>query len=291
MQACRVLYLYAGAPRKSSVKAFLARMSKATGVAVYVTEMDIVRSKRHDLSRRHLQQRLLAAIKKQRYNALLASPPCNTFSRARHSAQPGPRPLRDINHPYGVPGLTAREKAAVRQGTVLAKFAIAAVHAQLASSATAMALLEHPEDLGTAARGRPASIWQWPEARALTNEPNAASIAIHQSSFGTACPKPTRLTGRLPDLHLVGAQGWPTFALKADTWARSPSRRPRLLCGDSLMTQASVPLAQPLGLASFANGWHSRSLRATRPRFAATGCAWGGDTIRAADRNTCALKR
>lgn len=211
MQACRVLYLYAGAPRKSSVKAFLARMSKATGVAVYVTEMDIVRSKRHDLSRRHLQQRLLAAIKKQRYNALLASPPCNTFSRARHSAQPGPRPLRDINHPYGVPGLTAREKAAVRQGTVLAKFAIAAVHAQLASSATAMALLEHPEDLGTAARGRPASIWQWPEARALTNEPNAASIAIHQSSFGTAYPKPTRLTGRLPDLHLVGAQGWPTF--------------------------------------------------------------------------------
>ena len=53
--------------------------------------------------------------------AIIAGPPCTTFSRAR-TGPPGPRPLRSPDHPYGLPrgALSPADNAAVAEGTYLA---------------------------------------------------------------------------------------------------------------------------------------------------------------------------
>ena len=70
-------------------------------------------------------------------------------------------------------------------------------------------LLEQPEDLGMLARGpytgqRPASMWQWPAMARVAKLPRVITLALHQSSFGTDYPKPTRLL-------LLGARHLPNF--------------------------------------------------------------------------------
>ena len=59
-------------------------------------------------------------------------------------------------------------------------------------------LLEQAEDLGVLAKGpykgqRPASMWQWPAMERVLQLPGVSTLALHQSSFGTSYPKPTRL--------------------------------------------------------------------------------------------------
>ena len=59
-------------------------------------------------------------------------------------------------------------------------------------------LLEQPEDLGMLARDpykgqRPASMWQWPAMARVLQLPGVSTLALHQTSFGTDYPKPTRL--------------------------------------------------------------------------------------------------
>ena len=49
---------------------------------------------------------LLKLIASGHFAALLVFPPCSTWSRARHSGSPGPRPLRSRQHPLGIPSLT-----------------------------------------------------------------------------------------------------------------------------------------------------------------------------------------
>ena len=74
-------------------------------------------------------------------------------------------------------------------------------------------LLEQPEDLGRLATGpykgqRPASMWQWPAMNKVANLPKVTTLALHQSSFGTGYPKPTRLlllgVRHVPDFCYVG---------------------------------------------------------------------------------------
>ena len=48
---------------------------------------------------------LLKLIASGHFAALLVFPPCSTWSMARHSGSPGPRPLRSRQHPLGIPSL------------------------------------------------------------------------------------------------------------------------------------------------------------------------------------------
>ena len=41
------------------------------------------------------------------YDLVIVAPPCNTFSRAHFRSGPGPKPLRDREHPEGFPNLDA----------------------------------------------------------------------------------------------------------------------------------------------------------------------------------------
>ena len=128
---------------------------------VHITEFDIIRSDRQDLSRASVRERLLTLIDNGKFNALLASPPCNTFSRVCFANTNGPAPVRDKDRPRGFPWATPTQKEKLRLGNLLVDFTVDALEHQIRAGGSFMALLEHPEDLGAVRDGRvPASIWQ-----------------------------------------------------------------------------------------------------------------------------------
>ncbi len=67
-----VLYLFAGLHRKASVKAFLSKICKRLGVKLVMHEVDILRSKKHDLSQEKLQEKTLNKIKERAYHVVIA---------------------------------------------------------------------------------------------------------------------------------------------------------------------------------------------------------------------------
>lgn len=70
-----------------------------------------------DLSHSHSWQVMRHIVKNCAMAAVHIAPPCGTCSRAREIAmdehQHGPPPLRDHDHPYGVPWMTSRERERV----------------------------------------------------------------------------------------------------------------------------------------------------------------------------------
>ena len=76
---------------------------------------------RSDLSSDHLWEIVLNHIRTGQVKALWFGCPCTTFSRARE-VRPGPPPLRDFDHPYGLPksSLTLQQHEQVRLGTFYA---------------------------------------------------------------------------------------------------------------------------------------------------------------------------
>ena len=50
--------------------------------------------------------------------AFVGGPPCRTVSACRY-AEPGPRPVRSEQYPFGFPDLTSQEKAMVEGDTVM----------------------------------------------------------------------------------------------------------------------------------------------------------------------------
>ncbi len=83
--------------------------------------MDIVNGPSGDMADQKRFESLLQELQADKYVAVLALPPCSTFSRARGRG-PGPRKVRGNAGPdrYGLPGLKPHEKEAVRLGTLLA---------------------------------------------------------------------------------------------------------------------------------------------------------------------------
>ena len=76
----RVLYLFAGARRKSGLARSLIIACKGTGTAVTVDEIDILRGgRRHDLLSKKRQAMFRDRIKRGYYHLTAASPPCGSF--------------------------------------------------------------------------------------------------------------------------------------------------------------------------------------------------------------------
>ena len=208
----QVLYLFAGAKRRSGLAASLRKAFRGTGMRVNVTEMDVLRGgARHDLLSKARQKRLLKRISEGEFILVVSSPPCGTFSRARHANRQGPRPVRSKVFPRGFPWLQGRTKKHVKDANELVDFTVKALSAQHVTN-PGLTLLEHPEDLGKVAGEFPGSIWQLPDIRALISSEGVVTCAVNQAQYGTSYPKPTRLVGRLPGLELQAAQGWPAFS-------------------------------------------------------------------------------
>lgn len=155
-------------------------------------EMDLVRGADHDVLKEPVWTELVRFIKEFRPFCIIATPPCSTYSRARHlyKRHPGPRPIRSREHPGGFPWLSDEKMEQAQQGTALATKAWDLC--ELAEEVGSFYLSEFPEDLGATDTGVPASLWQMPQFANNLVKKGMQTFAIFQCEFGAATPKPTR---------------------------------------------------------------------------------------------------
>ena len=198
----RIIYIFAGAERQGDIGRYLQQL----GVVDSLLQFDLQRSHTHDLTEDGLWQHIFRLLGQEEW-ILLASPPCETFSRVRHR-HPGPKPLRSSSYPRGFPWLSQQHALQVEQANYFLDQTVTAC--QLAWQY----FLEHPEDLGvTPDKEIPASIWQWPSIRELQVSTRAITFAVFQCSFEAATSKPTRFLTNLQALvrqppHFAT---WPKF--------------------------------------------------------------------------------
>ncbi len=155
-------------------------------------EWDILRDPSHDLTVDHNWQTVLDKIASGGFDFIVAAPPCNTFSRARHNRKHlGPRPIRSIDYVRGFPWLKDADKQRVDQANLLVERTLEACAA--GHSQTTAFLIEHPEQLGIANGLIPASIWDWPEFKDLQENTGLIQGALFQCLWEAPTSKPTRL--------------------------------------------------------------------------------------------------
>lgn len=220
----RILYLFSGKQRKTSVGSYVKDMAATNKREVEVVEYDMEISPDHDLMDADLRQRLLGEIREGKFHMLLVTPPCSTWSRVRGANARGPPMIRSREYPWGFPWLSRRHQRDQQLGNGLVTLMIEAVQAAQESGSrghgTTYVFVEHPEDLGTIWREEdgkelhPASIWQLPAVRALVEQDPTGrlrTVAFCQCCFGAAYRKPTRLLTDLPAIHQWGPRSWPSF--------------------------------------------------------------------------------
>lgn len=210
-QQLNVLYLFSGLPRKADIRHYLQGCANSMNFLLNIREVDIERSPSDDLSNLDLWESILKNICSGVFQVVVLSPPCGTWSRARcqwlHS--PGPRPVRDKQHPWGFPWLSNKLHHEVKLANlfVLKSIEIASKIAELGG----YFLIEHPEDLGTVADQCPASIWQLEEMHKLQVSTGAITWAVYQCEFGANSPKPTRFLANFPQCKHLKKTIWPCF--------------------------------------------------------------------------------
>ena len=130
----RVLYLFAGTDRRTSVKSVLDRFSQQfrKDFVIECEEWDICRGPAQDLLREEVQQKLLDRIRKGEFVAVLMSPPCASWSRAPWANRWGPRPLRTFMHPWGMPWLEAAKLEKVARSNAMIRFCFVKAWAEAA---------------------------------------------------------------------------------------------------------------------------------------------------------------
>ena len=156
-------------------------------------EFDLMRDPNHDVLQDEMWSGLKDFIRRLQPFSVIATPPCSTYSRARHfyKVSPGPRPIRSRQHPLGFPWLSQSNRRKAEEGRLLADRAWDLYF--LAHEMGATFLGEFPEDLGATNTGVPASFWQMQQFQEMLAFRDSKTFAIFQCEFGAQTPKPTRL--------------------------------------------------------------------------------------------------
>ena len=77
----RVLYLFAGARRKSGLGGSLLKACAGTAVRIKLEEKDILQGgQEHNMLRTDLRKAVMERVKNGAFDLVVASPPCSTFS-------------------------------------------------------------------------------------------------------------------------------------------------------------------------------------------------------------------
>ena len=149
-----------------------------------------------------------------------SSPPCETYTEARHiplpDGQTRPRPLRGWTFPWGLPSLDLKEIKQVTTGNVL--FYITAIFVAWVLTHGGCATVEHPQGR-KASEGR-FTIWFSAFLRRLQQHHECFTFTFCQGYLGQVSLKPTTfLLVRLPCAaslgspqrtfsHAAGQEGW-----------------------------------------------------------------------------------
>ena len=88
----RVLYLFAGADRKTSVAHYLRKLVEKEGWALEMVEVDLKRGDQFDLTQEQLQSKILKDIAAGKFHCVVCTPPCSTWTRVRMANCRGPPP-------------------------------------------------------------------------------------------------------------------------------------------------------------------------------------------------------
>ena len=220
-----VLYLFSGRRRDGDLpsKRILALAN------ITVLPVDIVFGPHCDLCCDDAVTKWEAGIREGIIVGVLASPPCETWSAARHR-EGGPPPLRSAAEPWGLAHLSA---AQAQQVSIANKLMAAAIRLILAAVvARVPALMEHP---AAARNAEYASIWRTEIMAAMLRVATIQLLTFNQGDLGQISPKPTTfLVARLP-----------TLPQRMEERRLPPSQRPEALrMGRSEHGFATAPLKE-----------------------------------------------
>ena len=153
-------------------------------------EYDIVNGEEQDLAAEQVWKRVYTRIKAGHYSALLAGPPCNTFTNARKEDDQGPKPLRAATGPerYGLPGLSIENVEKVKLGNLFAERTCDAVGAM--DDLKRPSIVEQPKykEDDTAV-----SMYKLDEFVELRERTSVEMRDIAQCQYGANTTKPTSL--------------------------------------------------------------------------------------------------
>ena len=157
-----------------------------------------------DLSKEEVMKSILVAVTSGFFHAIVAGPPCATWSKARYNRLcSGPRPLRSRREPWGRTDITM--SAAERRQVTLASTLLTNTLRIMAaiSKIGGKFILEHPRDPG---HDPYPSIWELPEVRELQKASQGQLLLLDQCRYGQKAKKPTTLltnaTAKIEDLSM-----------------------------------------------------------------------------------------
>ena len=203
-----VLHVFSGRRRRGDLQDYMEQIAaRHPETLLSVVSLDIVVDATYgDVCKVETRKFWLDGIRAGFVTALLAGPPCNTWSAARgkelqpNENQPssghwkGPRVVRPSNEAWGGSSLSLRELAHVCTGNDLLAFSLIAF--VLLFFQNGYAVLEHPDEPQDC---EAVSIWRLPIMAVIRMLPGVELHRILQGLFGAESPKPTGfLTLNLP---------------------------------------------------------------------------------------------
>ena len=118
-----IIYVFAGHRRRADVHEHLSNLTSDFGFNLQMHEFDLLRDSQQDVLVEAFWNDLKALVASTKPFCVIATPPCSTYSRARHNYKksPGPRPVRSRRYPEGFPWLRPQDRVKAEQGTLLAE--------------------------------------------------------------------------------------------------------------------------------------------------------------------------
>jgi hypothetical protein len=160
-----------------------ARMSRALARAGVDTEAwDIADDAALDLTRPDIRRRIYHRLRSGRVVFVWLGTPCTSFSAARKHDGLGPAPLRDDDHPAGLPNLSRSDQEKVNLGNRLLDVSINIM--QTCVDLKIPCILENPAS---------SRLWLMPKLRAFISRNGAGVDEVHYCQYGTEWKKPTKL--------------------------------------------------------------------------------------------------
>ena len=192
-----VLHLFAGAKRKGDLHTAVATMECPPGALLFPVSLDVVLDPvKGDLLSAEVQNFWLASASQGLIFAVVAGPPCETWSVSRMrqlEGDDGPRPLRSTESLFttiwALAPLLLRELKQLTFGNSLLHFSLLMMTAQCLSGN--IGLLEHPSAAQERRYGVPPSIWRLPILQLLRRHRHMGLVHIKQGFYGSVSPKPT----------------------------------------------------------------------------------------------------
>ena len=213
-----VAYLFSGRRRNGDFMSQVQQIGDQFGLTVSVLLVDnLALSEQHDMLDPQKYKWLKDRLQAQEISAVLAAPPCETWSRARNNqlstTNGGPRVLRTPQSPWGKEGLKTTElrQLAVANALMFVTLQLAVICLSIGTPF----VMEHPDDPG---QEDLVSVWRtWP-IQWLLQHAMSKLHKLSQSQYGSPYRKPTGMLSLwMPHFYedmQVHTEPTPRWALK-----------------------------------------------------------------------------